>query len=384
MSEAIIFLLLIIVFYIFECINFLPYDTVILVHTARGGIKLKYPSMVIGTKTKGLYFSNLIPAWSLAFYFFKWPLKLDEKAILNINSAIADSSENSDFVVDLNDLDKIITYDNKVMLKNGATIDFNSHQSCEQFKALFEKLKKSENDGRRRIISEFINDMFSAGASGAKLPIFSANSTFLIFLIQFQFLLIFLGIPYFLISHNMLESLFLIIPIIYLLNFTIASLYLKASKKIFSSYHKNSWSEIFLIFFFPLSTLRAIDKLSVNLYFDLDPLIVLKQFEDNELLMRLFSKRLRGHHFPENEFKQKANRAKEIEEFWDNLQAKHYSRLLESMDIPLEKVLVYGLAKDADSKYYCPRCLSTYTKMPSKCSDCDFEPLKIITDVDIK
>lgn len=383
MSEAIIFLLLIIVFYIFECINFLPYETVILVHTVRGKIKLKYPSKVIGTRTKGLYFSNLIPAWSLPFYFFEWPLKLNEKAILNINAATLESLENADSVVDLKDLDKIITYDNKVLLKNGSTIDFNSHQSCEQFKALFEKIKKTESDVRRGVVAEFINDRFSAGASGAKLPIFSANCSYLIFLIQFEFLLIFLGIPYFLISYNMLESLFLIIPIIYLLNFTIAALYLKASKKIYASYHKYSWSEIFLIFFFPLSTLRAIDKLSVNLYFDLDPLIVLKQFEDDELFMRLFSKRLRRHHFPDNKPKQVDNRANEIEEFWDNLSAGHYSRLLESMDMPFEKILVYGLAKDADSKYYCPRCLSTYTKMPSKCSDCDFKPLKIITDFDV-
>lgn len=375
MNDNQILLLVVVVIYLIECFFLVKRDTFAFLNPFGLRWHMAYSSSIIGNYSKGAIFSNPLPPLGITLFCQSLPISISPDGIYSYVSLApypCGRVQQHEKYFRLDDIQKISTYDNRIMINGADFVKTLSHRMAKALADLIERVTRGAKSERSVFIKEAMERSIDTEAILLRIQDYYKHARWLRIACNLIFLYLFAVCPIVIFYSGLAKTWFSLLPLLLLLMALNGLLFFHAHKILFPNESSARIQSLFLILLVPTASIRANDYLSCYLLGGFHPLAVAKALcsqKDFELIARRF---ILDAQYPIQpvcpaDDMEISNTEKWFREAYLLLMEDFIKRT--GVDI---EVLTFPPKQGCSSAIsYCPRCHTQFAIAEGRCFDCN-------------
>jgi hypothetical protein len=362
LSDTELILIIVGVFYLSECIFWLP-ETAVTLTSAFGKLRLATSPVFLRRTNSQAAILSLFP-WSRSLVAEDWPVAVSPSGI-----SILFGPHAGHFIA-FEDLQSVEAEKHSLRL-NQCSIRYATSSAALQIATLLQTLKTSTVDERASLIRSAMQSRFSLSDFSARLENVERFTDSLRTISLFMFLWVFGYGPllYYTVElrPGLLFRYFAPLGILWLSGVVLFAI---AQRKLLTNSSSEQTGRVATLCFSPAAVMRAAHAITHEAFSGFDPSAVAVSILHPKQLSETLSQRLRNLLYPPSSDDPNESHSFNTScEWYNELQLTTLQEMLTSADIAVDELLNPPIA-DYGALSWCPRCLAQYTFSSGVCFDC--------------
>lgn len=375
MNDNQILLLVVAVIYLIECFFLIKRDTFVFLNLFGLRWHPAYSSSILGNYSKGAIFSNPLPPLGITLFCQSSSISLSPDSIYSYASLApypGGRVQQHEKYFRLDDIKKISSYDNKIMINGADFAKALSHRIAKALADLIERLIRGSKSERSSFIKEAIERSLDTEAIQLRMQDYYKHARWLKIVSNLIFLYLFAACPVVVFYFGLAKTWFILLPLLLLLMVLNARLFFHAHKILFPDEGAARIQSLFLILLVPTTSIRANDYLSCYLLDSFHPLAVAKVLccqKDFELIAKRFI--LDAQHPIQPVCPADDTEICNTEKWFRESYLSLIEDFIKKNVNDFEALVQHPQQGSSSAVTYCPRCHTQFAITDGKCLDCN-------------